>query len=270
MNGTLVRLKEGLALMIAVSMPLSEARAETVRIQHYTHMGCDVAGKRYLPAGAYTGLVATFRLPEQRQQCLDAIKRMRVGCEMATDFQSTNPDGHFWKSGEKLPRCLGAFAAEIPACIGHYELEGQKCHGLGAEAENEERERQEWAAERERLALEAEDDMVVIWPHKLMRVVKPAHVYARPSTSAKLVNFFPHFPNIIYFVAVEGRIGDWFKLAWLKDGEEQYIYAPLLSEISDEENRNLPNPGAKGYFYVPRVPNTFPNQRKTSDTGASR
>ena len=82
--------------------------------------------------------------------------------------------------------------------------------------------------------------------------------------------FLSEHSELYFFVAVEGRIGDWFKLAWLKDGEEQYIYAPQLAEISDEENRNLPNPGAKGFFYVPRVPNTFPNQRNTSGTGASR
>ncbi|MCY3875516.1 MAG: SH3 domain-containing protein [Rhodobacteraceae bacterium] len=220
MNGTLVRLKEGLALMIAVSMPLSEARAETVRIQNYTHMGCDVAGKRYLPAGADTGLVATVRLPEQRQQCLDAIKRMRVGCEMATDFQSTNPDGHSWKSGEKHPRCLGVFAAEIPACIGHYELEGQKCHGSGSETESE---------ERERLALEAEEDMVAFPPNTWMQVLKDANVHAGPSTSARIVRLIPAG----HAVRVSGRIGNWVHFGWLKDGEEQFVYAPLLREIKD-------------------------------------
>ena len=229
MNETLVRLTGGLALLIAVSMPLSEARAETVRIQHYSHMGCEVAGKRYLPAGADTGLAATFRLPEQRRQCLDAVKRMRVGCEMATHFQPTNPEGHPWKPGEKHPRCLGAFAAEVLACIGHYELEGQKCHGLGSETKSEERERREWAAERERLALEAEEDMVAFPPNTWMEVLEDANVHAAPSTSSKIVRLIPAG----HAVRVSGRIGNWIHFGWLVDGEEQYVHASLLRETSD-------------------------------------
>lgn len=129
MNARVMALTGSLALMTAVTMSISHAQEPTVRIQHYTHAGCDIGGRRYIPAGADTGLVATFRYPEGKQQCLDAIKRMQAGCEMATHFQATNPDGHPWGSGKKNPRCLEAFRREIPKCVEHYERQVPKCEG---------------------------------------------------------------------------------------------------------------------------------------------
>ena len=159
MNETLIRLSGSLVLLISVSMPIPESRAETIRIQHYTHIGCNVGGQRYLPAGADIGLVATFRLPEERQPCLDALKRMQAGCEMATHFQGTTPDGHPWKPGEKHPLCLSVFRGEISACIGHYEFESQKCDALGSD---EQRERREIEEERERIAVEEERERIAM------------------------------------------------------------------------------------------------------------
>lgn len=142
-----------LAVIIGVSMPIVPSKAENAQIQHYTHAGCDIGGRRHLPAGADIGLVATFQLPEGKQQCLDAVNRMKAGCEMATHFQGTDPDGRPWKTGEKDPMCLDAFRAEVPQCIQHYENESQKCHALVSDEESERREIED---ELERLAIEEE------------------------------------------------------------------------------------------------------------------
>ena len=148
-----IGLTGSLALIIGVSMPIAPSKAENARIQHYTHAGCEIGGRRVLPAGADIGLVATFQLPQGKQQCLDAVNRMKAGCEMATHFQGTDPDGRPWNTGEKDLGCLDAFRAEIPQCIQHYERESQKCHAL---VSDEERERREIEDELERLAIEEE------------------------------------------------------------------------------------------------------------------
>ena len=104
-----------------------EAHAETVRIQHYAHQGCVIGGVRYLPDYAHMGLVATFRLPEQSQHCHEMIDRSSVSCEWATDFQSTNPQGHPWSAGEKDSRCFSVFRDEISHCVSHYERQRSTC-----------------------------------------------------------------------------------------------------------------------------------------------
>ena len=126
-------------LIIILSMPKASAqnKNEEVQIQHYTHAGCTIAGQRYLPAGADSGLVATFWIPRQKRNCLDAVDRMRIDCGLATDFQSTNPDGHPWAPGEKDSQCLGVFMSEIPRCIDHYESQRPKCEGPRRESKKE-------------------------------------------------------------------------------------------------------------------------------------
>lgn len=108
-----------------------------ITIEHYTHAGCSVGGVRYLPTFAGTGLTATFRDPEGRNQCVDMIGRARQGCGMATHFQSTNPAGRPWAPGEKDPRCLDAFKAEVPTCIAHYDNQRSRCGGSAANRPND-------------------------------------------------------------------------------------------------------------------------------------
>ena len=127
MRRAVMALKASSTFILAVTVLTPWAQAETTRIQHYVHAGCEVDGRRYLPSGADIGLVATFELPEGRQQCLAAINRMQVGCEMATHFQATNPDGHPWGPNEKNPGCLEIFRNEISRCIEHYASQAPKC-----------------------------------------------------------------------------------------------------------------------------------------------
>ena len=129
MHRVFLAIRGCIVLTILVATPIIQAQEVTVRIQHYTHAGCEFDGYRYLPAGADSGLVATFRYPEGTQQCLAAINRMQAGCQMATHFQATSPHGHPWSTGEKDPRCLQVFMNEIPNCIQHYESQKPKCQG---------------------------------------------------------------------------------------------------------------------------------------------
>ena len=112
------------SLIIAVGMTKARAQDGTIRIQHYTHAGCTIDGRHYLPAYADTGLVATLR---SERQCLDMIGRAQEGCRVAINFQMVNPDGHPWKPNEKDPRCLVVFREEVTECIDHYEKQKVQC-----------------------------------------------------------------------------------------------------------------------------------------------
>ena len=116
-----------LVVIACIGIVNAYAQETTIRIQHYTHQGCEIGGQRILPAFADIGLVATFRFPSGEQQCLDAVKRMKIGCTKATFFQSTDPNGHPWQPGGKDPRCLELFKKEISRCIEHYEGQMPKC-----------------------------------------------------------------------------------------------------------------------------------------------
>ena len=129
MGRIVTALNSCLVCIVAITAPITWTQAAMVRIQHYVHAGCDIDGRRYLPSGADVGLVATFELPGGSQLCRDAINRMQAGCETATHFQATNPDGHPWRPGEKDPRCLEVFRNEIPQCVEHYALQAPKCEG---------------------------------------------------------------------------------------------------------------------------------------------
>ena len=139
------------ALFLLGAPPAAAENAESVevRIDHFTHSGCVVDGKRLKPAFASDGGAASFWLPRQRQSCLDTIKRSLHVCERATSF-ATNTDA------EKYPSCLSEFAAEAGSCRVHYELESGKCRQGPESQASSEQERQEFEEERERLALEAE------------------------------------------------------------------------------------------------------------------
>ena len=103
------------------------AQQTTVEIYGHTHGGCRVGNQVYLPTYAGDRKTARFQLPAGRQQCHDMINRAQTSCEDATDFQSTNPQGRPWKSGEKHPGCLRIFRDEIPHCRDHYESQRHKC-----------------------------------------------------------------------------------------------------------------------------------------------
>ena len=136
--------------------PQARAQDEAITVNHYTHAGCSIGDRRYLPAFADTGLTATFRAPDGREQCLDMIDRAQAGCEMATHFQPTNPAGRPWEPDEKDPSCIGVFDAEVPLCIDHYERQRHRCN-RDVPSALEERERQaleQVRRERERQALE--------------------------------------------------------------------------------------------------------------------
>ena len=97
-----------------------------VTIEHYTHAGCSVGGKHYLPAFADTGLAETFRYPDDTDRCLDTINWATAACEIATHFRPS-VEGRLWLPGEKDARCLAVFRQEIPWCIAHYEAQRSKC-----------------------------------------------------------------------------------------------------------------------------------------------
>lgn len=126
------------ALLLLGAPPAMAENAESVkvRIDHFTHSGCVVDGKRLMPAFASDGGAAFFWLPRQRQSCLDTIKRSLHGCERATSF-ATNTDA------EKYPACLSEFAAEAGSCRVHYELESGKCRQGPESQANSEKEQQE-------------------------------------------------------------------------------------------------------------------------------
>ena len=128
-------------LIILVGMPKASAQNKNeeveVKIQHYTHAGCTIAGQRYLPRYTSNGLIATFWIPRQKRNCLDMIARSRATCEWARAFQSINPDGRPWEPGEKDSRCLGVFMNEIPRCINYYESQRPKCEGPRRESKKE-------------------------------------------------------------------------------------------------------------------------------------
>ena len=143
-------------LLGTLGTPQARAQDGAITIEHYTHAGCSIGDRRYLPAFADTGLTATFRAPDGRKQCLDMIGRAQAGCEMATHFQPTNPAGRPWEPDERDPSCIGVFQAEVPLCIDHYEHQRHRCE-RDVPSALEERERQaleQVRRERERQALE--------------------------------------------------------------------------------------------------------------------
>ena len=144
-----VKISVGFVVLIAITgMTEVYAQDGTVRIQHYTHVGCNIDGQHYLPNYTSSGLVATFKAQHLPHQCLDMIARAQASCEWAREFKSTNPDGHTWSPGEKDPRCFDVFRNEVPRCIEYYEVQKPKCNQQSDTAAVKEQEREKAQEDR--------------------------------------------------------------------------------------------------------------------------
>ena len=164
-------------ILLVPTLPAEEREEQIrVRLPAYTHVGCEVDGRRLLPSHPDEGEVATYWLPRKRNECLARIKRGIAGCEMATSFLS-------WNQNQKYPGCLDIFAREVEPCQAHYESQKAACEqgshlaggppsdvgsghgGSGRMSDvqlDDERERLALEEERERLALEEERERLAL------------------------------------------------------------------------------------------------------------
>ena len=71
----------------------------------------------------------TYRLPEQRESCLNAIERHIHGCSENTDF------GGYRDRDKRYPGCLPIFEEQAKACAAHFRDERAKCDAGGDAAE---------------------------------------------------------------------------------------------------------------------------------------
>ena len=153
----------GLTAIVFLWPPVAKAQKNIhVRIDHYTHNGCVIDGKRLKPAFAHGGEASFFWLPRQRQTCVETIKRSWNTCAQATSFISNTEN-------EKYAECLPIFAAEYDSCAAHYSATMAKCEQIPESKANvdereldDERERMELEKERERLALEEERERLAL------------------------------------------------------------------------------------------------------------
>ena len=153
----------GLTAVVLIWPSVAKAQENIqVRIDHYTHNGCVVDGKRLKPAFAHGGEASFFWLPRQRQNCVETIKRSWNTCAQATSFISSTEN-------EKYAECLPLFAAEYDSCAAHYSATMAKCEQIPESQANvdereldDERERMELEEERKRLALEEERERLAL------------------------------------------------------------------------------------------------------------
>ena len=199
--------------MLAVTMAwTSSAEATEAHIESFEFSCVTPDGQTLKPKLGDIGGAFYTGLPEQREQCLEAVRNMIALCRENVDFESNTKNQEF-------AGCLPIFEEQAQACVGHFKFEQGKCDAGGIPDGTTESAQED----------EPEpDDSFTIEPlDTVMDVTKRANVRAGPGTDYAVLGTLDPGVGVRVTGAVQGL--DWFRVDLREDGGEAFIHASLLT-----------------------------------------
>ena len=154
-------------------------------------------------------------LPGQREQCLEAVARKIALCRENVDFVSDTKN-------EMHAGCLPIFAQQAAACVGHFELERDKCGASGPGVDDTGQQAEAAPAE----------DYTVDPLYTVMEVTKRVNVRAGPSIDHAVIGTLDAGVGVRVTGEVAGR--NWLRVELRAAGGAAFIHASLLTEMAPE------------------------------------
>ena len=169
-------------------------------------------------------------LPAQRALCLGTIDRKIALCRDNTAFEAE-------ARNQEFAACLSVFQDQARACVGHFSFERSKCGSDESDADASPAVTQE-----EELVLEGppRDRYRVKTADQLMSVREAANVRTGPGPDYDIVGTVMAGDELRVTGEVRGR--DWLRVAYPREGDSAFIYAPLLRLVREAAPRPAPTP----------------------------
>ena len=203
-------------LTVAAMAGGTAAEAAEARIASFAFACTTPEGETLKPKfGDIDGIFYTD-LPDQREQCLEAVQRKIALCRENVDFESTTKN-------EIYAPCLPIFAEQADACVGHFTFERGKCDAGEPGAETADQAEDEVAPE---------ESYSVAPLDAVMEVTARANVRSGPGTGHNVLGTLEAGVGVRVTGAVEG--GEWLRVDLREDDGAAFIHASLLKEMASE------------------------------------